>query len=480
MARASDAEKRRKKSELLKSWLDVATLGAGDSKLARLLFDQVTDLPTVPLLFGEIKRILEEKGQLGLLYVNIVKYSSIEEIYGWKTFDDIVRHVANCLIKVKQTHLREEDILSEIMISGNAFVILASHPRTKEWVEFVDLDKVRQRIYKVLRKELQSTLDPSVYQKFGCYVGCTIMDYEPAARLERQVYRALEDALHDSNVQEASDAEARMNELKDIIRRRAIYTVYQPVVDLRTDKVIGYEALSRGPEGEFERPDKLFKVAYEADLVWRLERLCREQAFKGSRRISKDQILFLNVDPDAIHDPQFRGSDVISKVAGSSLKAERVVLELTERTAIKDFTVFRHTLDIFRGLGYKIAIDDVGAGYAALQSIAEVKPDFVKVDMSLVRDINADVMKQEVVKTIINFARRAKIKLIAEGVETAEELKTLKKLRVEIAQGFFFAYPGKAFPAVKFEFEKKQTKKKQTKKKQTKKRQTKKRTSRTS
>lgn len=462
MARASDAKKRRKKSGLLKSWLDVGTLEARDSKLASLLFDRVTDLPTVPLLLGEIKKTLEERGQLGLLYVNIVKYSFIEEIYGWKMFDEIIRRVANCLIEIKQTQLRKEDVLCEVMISGNAFVVVASPPRTKEWIELADLDKIRQRIYKSLEQRLKSSLEPSIYQKFGCYIGCTIMDYEPAARLERQVYRALEDALYDSSVQEAHDAEVRTDKLRDIIRRRAVYTVYQPIVDLRTERVIGYEALSRGPEGEFERPDKLFKVAYEADLVWRLERLCREQAFKGSRGIDKNQLLFLNVDPDAINDPQFRSPDAIGKTAGSGLKPERIVLELTERTAIKDFTIFRHTLDIFRGLGYKVAIDDVGAGYAALQSIAEVKPDFIKVDMSLIRDTDADTIKQELVKTVVNFARGAKIKLIAEGVETAGELETLEKLGVKIAQGFFFAHPEKAFPAVKPGAKKRLAKKKQT------------------
>lgn len=441
-------------SELLKSWLDISALRPEELKLARLLFDEVTELPTVPLLFGEIERVLKERGQLGILCVNVVKYSSVEEIYGWKIFDEIVKRVADALVEVKSEHLREEDILSEVMISGNAFVVLISPPRKKEWVEMVDLDRIRIRLYDVLNAKLKGTLDESLYQKFGCYIGCSVIDYEPLSRLERTVYKGLEEALQDSSLQEAKDAEHRTQELRNIIRTRSVHTVYQPIVDLKEGKTIGFEALSRGPQGEFEFPEKLFKVAYESDLVWRLERLCREQAFANAKDLEANQLLFVNVDPDAIHDPQFRSDETAKKLAVIDLEPDRIVLELTERTAIKDFTIFRHTLEIFRGLGYKIAVDDVGAGYAALQSIAEVQPDYVKIDMSLIRDCDSEMVKQELANTILNFAKRVGIDAIAEGVETQEELHTLRDLGLRYSQGFLFGIPQATLRAGTVEFTK--------------------------
>ncbi|UCG12167.1 MAG: EAL domain-containing protein, partial [Deltaproteobacteria bacterium] len=244
------------------------------------------------------------------------------------------------------------------------------------------------------------------------------------------------------------DSSRRSKVLKDIIRKKAIRTLYQPIVDLWNKEIIGYEALSRGPTNEFEDPDYLFKIASEADAIWRLERLCRLQAFKGACQLQDGKLLFVNVEPHAIYDPKFRSSETLSQMAESGLTPERVVIELTEHTAMMDFPEFRQTLQLFKALGFKVAIDDMGSGYSSLQSIAELCPDFIKMDMSLTRNLHLDPIKQELVSTIARFSEKIGMTIIIEGVETAAELEALKKLGIRFAQGFYFAFPGNPFPEV--------------------------------
>lgn len=437
------AEKKGQKDlDIIESWLDLASLRREDSQLAPLLFDQVTELPTVPLLFSEMKKILDERSQLGLLYISVVQYSAIEQIYGWQTFDGIVKEIASCLLEIKNSYLREQDLIAEVMISGNAFVLLLSPPRSKEWIEYSDLNKLRKRVYSCLETVLQKKLSPSLFEKFGCYIGCSIMEDDPTIRFERMVYRSLDEAFTDATLEKERDTKKRSAQLKQIIRTKAVTAVYQPIIDLQKKKTIGYESLSRGPVGEFEDPEHLFKVAYDANTVWRLERLCREQAFQGIASVIKpDQLLFLNVDPDAIHDPHFRSPESIVKLTDSNLTPNRVVLELTERTAIKDFAVFRQTLNLFRSLGFLIAVDDVGSGYSGLQSIAEVHPDYIKVDMTLVRGVGKDTIKKDLVEAIYKFSEQIGVTLIAKGIETVEELQTIQKIGIRYAQGFLFAPP---------------------------------------
>ena len=257
-------------------------------------------------------------------------------------------------------------------------------------------------------------------------MGNAILNYDKNVRLERQLYTALQEALADSASERDKDAKRRLEQLKKIIEEQEIYTLFHPIVKLPEYEIIGYEALSRGPgQGEFERPDKLFKVAYESDLLIELERLCRKNALTAASSMKPEHMLFLNVEPDSVNDPELRQIAASTLLLDSSLTPDRIVLEITERSAIMAFSAFRSALEYFRALGFKIAIDDAGAGYATLQSIIELKPDFIKLDMSLIRDIDSDNVKQQLVKALKRFGQETGVSMIAEGIETKGELRTL-------------------------------------------------------
>jgi EAL domain-containing protein (putative c-di-GMP-specific phosphodiesterase class I) len=437
-----------RRSFLLESWLEFYDIINEHPEVRRLLFDTVTGLPTTPLLFPRIESLLEERGEISLLCLNVVKYSKIEEIYGWEVFDDVMREVASVLERITGVELRESDTVAELMISGNAFIVLLSPPRTTATMEREGLERLTARIQKRMREELRHSLDPAVFHKFGCYVGSAIARRDENIRLERLVHNALESALADSDTREAHDAADRRGALEEILRTEGVRTLVHPIYRLEDLTIIGYEALSRGAEtGEFERPDKLFNVAYDADLVMQLERLCRRRAFQTARNLPKGRLLFLNIEPEAVADPELRDVMFTTLLDDADIRPSDVVLEITERTAIADFGAFRATLEYLRTLGFGVAVDDGGAGYGSLQVLAEVKPEWLKIDISLVRGIDTDDVRRSLVASMVMFAERVGVRLVAEGIESAAQLATLRELGVEFGQGFYFCEPREPFPA---------------------------------
>jgi EAL domain-containing protein (putative c-di-GMP-specific phosphodiesterase class I) len=218
-----------------------------------------------------------------------------------------------------------------------------------------------------------------------------------------------------------------------------VYIDYHPIVYADTEDIFGYEALARGAMRSLRSPEVMFEVAEEADLIWELSRLCRSKALEGlDSRLKGDELLFINVDPHDFNDPTFTPQEVTHP--------NRVVLEITERTAIKDYPKFRERLSEFRKLGFRFAVDDAGSGYAGLGSIANLEPDFIKLDISLINGIDSNFIKQNLVETMVKFATDHGAMVIAEGVERAEEFMAVRSLGVHLVQGFFLHKPAQMAP----------------------------------
>jgi EAL domain-containing protein (putative c-di-GMP-specific phosphodiesterase class I) len=398
--------------------------------LSSLLYDELTDLPTVPLLLGRIRDSLQTVRQLGLLSISVLRDERVEPLLGWQGYEGLMRDIASFLLEIKQVALRRDDFVSEVMISGNAFVILLSPPRREDRVTYADLDKVRCRIESKLARFVRDRLAAEVVDRYGLYVGCAVMHQTSAVRFEKLVYSALDEAFRDSLEQRKRAQRLDAARFLEVLRAGAVHSVYQPVVDLEERRALGFEALTRVSNGAFPGPERPFKVARENNAIWRLERLCPGRS----------------VEPDSVRDPELRGETTFNLLRASRLQPSQVVLEMTEHSAVRDMLELRQVLDYFKFLGYRLAMDDVGSGYSGLKAIAELKPDFIKIDMSLIRDIDRHPIKQDLTGTIARFSIRSGITLIAEGVERPEELRCLKEIGVRYAQGFLFARPGPPFP----------------------------------
>ncbi len=234
--------------------------------------------------------------------------------------------------------------------------------------------------------------------------------------------------------------------LDEIIEGGYIMPVYQPIISLTNGEIFGYEALSRISKDNLKMNiEEMFKTADRTNRAWELETLCRIKALKGAAGMNREKKLFLNVNPNIIHDESFKNGFTKSRLEEYGLDFRNVIFEITERVAIMDSNAFLGSVSHYKNQNYGIAIDDVGAGYSALNVISEVKPGLIKLDKSLVRNIDKDRIKQLLCKALVDFGKGAGIKLIGEGIETQEELEALITLGVDLGQGFFLEIPQKAF-----------------------------------
>lgn len=232
--------------------------------------------------------------------------------------------------------------------------------------------------------------------------------------------------------------------ISQIIHDEDITTLYQPIVNLITGEIMGYEALSRGPEwSRFFSPINLIQEAEKFDLAYDLEFLMRKMAFKNMNGILPTQKLFVNVNPGFIKKEHTGFGRTQEMLHGTRITSKNVVFELTERTMINDYTTFNSILEHYRKQDYKIAIDDVGAGYSGLRTIQEIEPNYIKIDMELIRDIDKDSFKEALIQAFLSFSNTTNIQLIAEGIETENELRKLIQMGVHFGQGYFLQRPQK-------------------------------------
>jgi EAL domain-containing protein (putative c-di-GMP-specific phosphodiesterase class I)/GGDEF domain-containing protein len=259
---------------------------------------------------------------------------------------------------------------------------------------------------------------------------------ENEARLSGQAadgaFAAITDAVYTTAVDEA---------YASIIKEGEIRTMFQPILSLKNGEIYGYESLTRGPKGAFENPLALFDAARRMGSLWELELICRSKALENFAKFRIDKKIFLNVDPDIIYSDQFRSGFTKEMLDEYGILPENVVFEVTERKSISDMEGFKRIIGHYKDQGYKIAIDDAGAGYSGLNLIADIHPHFIKLDMQLVRDIDKIGLKYALVKNLNEFCQVTGIKMIAEGVETEDELRTLIDIGAEYGQGFLFQKP---------------------------------------
>jgi EAL domain-containing protein (putative c-di-GMP-specific phosphodiesterase class I) len=411
--------------------------GDEDAKLA---------LPRLETILDSAGRRLSSRGAIGLISVTVLQRKHVEQGTGWHGYESIFHEIGSFLRIYHSKRMRREDRLFEPSLNGNSFALLIEPPRDGRDLDAGALGRVCARIKRGLRTHLARCLPGDVSDSFGAYVGAALVRTEDGIPFERIVHRALEESFADALREKEREGLRRSVHLARVIQLGLVRAVYQPVVDIVHRRVIGFEALTRVGTGRFENVETLFKAAEASDALWSLERLCRRKALEGMPILESNQLLFLNIEPDSAHDPQLTGPQFLDGLAAAGLSPHQIVLELTEHSAVHDFVAFRQTLARFRALGFRLAMDDVGSGYAGLQAIAEITPDFIKADMHLVRGLHASSIKRELIDTMQRFSESTGITLVAEGVESPEELSALVNAGVRCAQGYLFARPGAPAP----------------------------------
>ncbi len=399
-------------------------------------------LPTYQEELGQIKSLLRECGSLALLFIDASWNSKIEQAYGKKVYGEVLGTLIDLILGMRGREIRTDDLVTVYGVEGEQFLVLLSRKREDRDFYSSDLESLADRISSYLNHQLFKTVHPYLKARPRIAVGHAITIYNPIIQEERQIYKLFEDAKQMASYQQFRNTMRNKEKIQELIMKGAITTHFQPIVRLKDYHLLGYEALSRGPaDTEYEAPYTMFETAAESDLAFELDRLCRRKAFDNAKAVRLDHHLFVNCLPAVIYDPEFWGEPLKILLDELGLSASKIVMEISERYAIENYEVFRKAIGYYKQLGFSIAVDDTGVGHSSLETVVELRPQFIKLDLSLVHGIDRNPVKQELIRAIVTLSDSMQSKVIGEGIETEEEMDGLIRLGVPYGQGFYIGRP---------------------------------------
>lgn len=230
--------------------------------------------------------------------------------------------------------------------------------------------------------------------------------------------------------------------LNELLETEQLFPHFQPIVDLRRGEVLGHEALIRGPEGsELYSPLDLFKTAMELGVQHRLELLCRRLSLEAYARLELEGKLFLNVSASLLGTPEHCEGLTAEWLKLLDIPLDSIVIEISEQHPFDNYGLTLEAIQYYKGMGFKVAVDDLGTGYSGLKLWSELQPDYVKIDRYFIHNVDREPIKRQFVKSICSIANGVGSKVIVEGVETRSELVTLKELGATVGQGFYLGRP---------------------------------------
>jgi EAL domain-containing protein (putative c-di-GMP-specific phosphodiesterase class I)/GGDEF domain-containing protein len=226
-----------------------------------------------------------------------------------------------------------------------------------------------------------------------------------------------------------------------VLERRALATLFQPIFSFGEARVLGFEALVRGPEGSaIETPFELFGAAEREGRLIELNIVCIQEVLRAFARRSLPGLLFLNISPQLIVQKGFDQSRAARFLESLGVEPRRVVIELTEDASF-DFALVHDSLMLYRAMGFRVAIDDLGEGFSSLRLWSELSPEFVKADKHFVTGIAHDAVKLQFLRAIQHIAESSGASVIAEGIESGDDFRLVKELGIALGQGWFIGRP---------------------------------------
>lgn len=244
------------------------------------------------------------------------------------------------------------------------------------------------------------------------------------------------------SAQAAQTEQILLTRLHEIIDLQLLSALFQPIVQLQSGHIIGYEGLIRGPsDSPLHSPLNLFKVAWANNLTVKLEHLCRQVVLKKFAELDLPGKLFLNVSPECLLQRDAKHGQTLDMIHQIGIHPERVIIELTENQPTYDYQLLGQAVTHYRQMGFQIAIDDLGEGFSSLRLWSELRPEYVKIDMHFIQGINNDPVKMQFVKSIQEIAEQSGTMVIAEGIETQAEMLLIRNLGVAHGQGYHIARP---------------------------------------
>jgi diguanylate cyclase (GGDEF)-like protein len=445
----------------------------------------VTGLPGYDAVYRKVQETLEKGRPFAICFLDIHKFRQINQRYGYARGDELLRKISRGVV--------------EVLHAGNRYLDFFGHLGADDFVLVTDPNRAEGLCSKIVERFEQSVPDfyePSDLEKGyiltrnrngretphkRIFLSIAIITHEAGrpghvARIveqgsellalakkeqkslwvkeRRRSLTPLPAITHETDGPGPEEVRSKpvscsrpatqplsehFKRFREIVQAQSLQIHFQPIVHMDTGYAFGYEALVRGPlETYFESPVILFSLARKLDMELVLDLICLRKLQKVAGRIPDSKKVFFNVSPSSFTNPMFRE---FCDRAAKDLVPERVVLEITRKRRIREYTRFREAATYFKNRGYNLAVDDARAGTLSLRTILELEPDYIKTDITVTRDIHNDAAKQRIFRQFRAFCNRQQIEIIPEGVETEQEKDYLSKNGARLGQGFLFSVP---------------------------------------
>jgi diguanylate cyclase (GGDEF)-like protein len=398
-------------------------------------------------IYSIVDSLMREKA-IGCMYIDLSRLRRIELEYGVATHNEFLAKVGRRLSELRGEITRGSDLICRDD-DGDAFVYFVSAWRPGGG-EPAELEVIAQKVQESIDVALAREVFDLIHDHPRIAVGYARTLHNPMMRAERLIARLVDDAKESAQLMRRRQRQKDKDLLQELILGEGLTPVYQPIVHLSSGEIFGYEALTRGPRrSPLEAPLALFSVAEEVGLLFELDRACFRGAIRGAHGLEPIHRLFVNLLPASIYDASFIESEVTGLLEAANLTPANVVFEITERLAIENFSSFRRALAVYTSMGFGVAIDDVGTKHSNLEAVMALRPHFVKLSDVLTRGAAKSTVKREMLRSLGRISETIDAVMVAEGVETADDLAAVKDLGVRYGQGYFLARPGAPFPKLR-------------------------------
>lgn len=393
---------------------------------------------------GEVATMLHRDRALACLLIDLTRLRRVELDLGVAHHSEIYDRAAKALDSLRGTLLADADLLCRTGDGDGYVVFLAGAPTVPGRG---NLEELAARVEDAVESALAPAARELLRGEARITVGAARVLGNSMLRPERLINRLISEARHAARLSRERTDLRDKSRLQDIILGEGLSSVYQPIVDLHTSDIFAFEALTRGPKGtSMESPATLFSVADEVDLTFELDRACFRGALRSAVGLPPVHRLFVNLLPMSFYDASFIEFEVNHLLSAAGLTPANIVFEITEKLAIENFGSFRRALAGYTAMGFGVAIDDVGTRHSNLETVMALRPHFIKISDVLVRGIARSPVKREMMRSLRRIAEAVDAAVVAEGIETPEDLAVLRDLGLRYGQGYFMARPGPPFP----------------------------------
>ncbi|PLT30308.1 EAL domain-containing protein [Peribacillus deserti] len=389
-------------------------------------------------LVSSTKRTIKQGNEAAVIVFNIKNLRQISEQIGVKQFDRFMYSLKRMYADVIKENVSLEDILALHDYNSDGITLILR--MDSEMHSLLDIDGTTSLILQKVKDRLQDEF-PQIKADFE--TGYMFVE-KHAASLKKAIDKAHKQAAAMAERKIHSEFNEMLFQMTKIIEWKQIHLLAQPIIDVASKQIRAYEILTRGPRGSMlENPLTLFSVAKQTSMLYDLEMIVLEKSFEQVSKNGSSHDIFINFTPVTLGNIRFIKDmeRILDKY--KNVKAGQIVIEITERDDIDEVEGLIQNIRALKFMGFRIAVDDTGAGYASLHTISEIMPHIIKIDRTVIQNIHHSTVKESMLKGLLLIAKEAGSVVVAEGIETEEEAIVLSRNKVDMAQGYFYARPAR-------------------------------------